>query len=115
MTRRGVPPLRFEVRAADLPLVPRDPDSPWLLAPPDVARALRRMQAAGPPLGSNAALRVHRGVITGANAVLLVREAKPRLGDLASIRAEGRSEEHTSELQSRENLVCRLLLAHKNK
>jgi len=89
MTRRGVPPLRFEVRAADLPLVPGDPDSPWLLAPPDVARALRRMQAAGPPLGSHEALRVHRGVVTGANAVLLVREAKARLGDLASIRAEG--------------------------
>src|SRR5690606_41985190 len=28
---------------------------------------------------------------------------------------EGRSEEHTSELQSRENLVCRLLLAKKTK
>src|SRR5690606_42062946 len=28
--------------------------------------------------------------------------------------ASGRSEEHTSELQSRENLVCRLLLEKKN-
>src|SRR5690606_42130679 len=28
--------------------------------------------------------------------------------------AQGRSEEHTSELQSRENLVCRLLLEKKN-
>src|SRR5690606_40092807 len=28
---------------------------------------------------------------------------------------DGRSEEHTSELQSRENLVCRLLLENKNK
>src|SRR5690606_40569855 len=28
---------------------------------------------------------------------------------------EGRSEEHTSELQSRENLVCRLLLEKKNR
>src|SRR5690606_159674 len=28
--------------------------------------------------------------------------------------ADGRSEEHTSELQSRENLVCRLLLEKKN-
>src|SRR5690606_39491274 len=28
--------------------------------------------------------------------------------------AAGRSEEHTSELQSRENLVCRLLLEKKN-
>src|SRR5690606_34082809 len=81
--------LRFEVCTGDLPLVPGDPDSPWLLAPPDAARALRRMQAAGPPLGTHPALRVHRGVVTGANAVLLVREARPRLGDLASIRAEG--------------------------
>src|SRR5690606_40501832 len=31
------------------------------------------------------------------------------------IMAEGRSEEHTSELQSRENLVCRLLLEKKKK
>src|SRR5690606_40879309 len=30
-------------------------------------------------------------------------------------RADSRSEEHTSELQSRENLVCRLLLEKKNK
>src|SRR5690606_42143204 len=30
-------------------------------------------------------------------------------------RALGRSEEHTSELQSRENLVCRLLLEKKKK
>src|SRR5690606_41339084 len=29
-------------------------------------------------------------------------------------RYKGRSEEHTSELQSRENLVCRLLLEKKN-
>src|SRR5690606_41504692 len=29
--------------------------------------------------------------------------------------AEGRSEEHTSELQSRENLVCRLLLEKKKR
>src|SRR5690606_39914917 len=35
--------------------------------------------------------------------------ACPGLADLA-----GRSEEHTSELQSRENLVCRLLLEEKN-
>src|SRR5688572_32489279 len=31
------------------------------------------------------------------------------------IRAELRSEEHTSELQSQSNLVCRLLLEKKNK
>src|SRR5690606_40868417 len=32
----------------------------------------------------------------------------------AALPAFGRSEEHTSELQSRENLVCRLLLEKKN-
>src|SRR5690606_42121934 len=34
---------------------------------------------------------------------------------LAGCTEEYRSEEHTSELQSRENLVCRLLLEKKNK
>src|SRR5690606_40635575 len=32
-----------------------------------------------------------------------------------SAKYQGRSEEHTSELQSRENLVCRLLLAKKTR
>src|SRR6266511_5179778 len=34
-------------------------------------------------------------------------------GDLVDRRAVERSEEHTSELQSRENIVCRLLLEKK--
>src|SRR5690606_40525953 len=38
-----------------------------------------------------------------------ITKTAPRKGDNA------RSEEHTSELQSRENLVCRLLLEKKNK
>src|SRR5690606_39305653 len=38
------------------------------------------------------------------------------LGDLQEVSARSlRSEEHTSELQSRENLVCRLLLEKKKK
>src|SRR5690606_41456075 len=32
---------------------------------------------------------------------------------ISSVRCKNRSEEHTSELQSRENLVCRLLLEKK--
>src|SRR5436309_9695263 len=36
-----------------------------------------------------------------------------RLADLLGMRRLFRSEEHTSELQSRENLVCRLLLEKK--
>src|SRR5437588_7425082 len=34
-------------------------------------------------------------------------------GQPAAVRAEGRSEEHTSELQSHSDLVCRLLLEKK--
>src|SRR5215475_15728814 len=39
------------------------------------------------------------------------REARPGVHEVA----RDRSEEHTSELQSRENLVCRLLLEKKKK
>src|SRR5690606_41678827 len=38
-----------------------------------------------------------------------------RAVDVHRVADRGRSEEHTSELQSRENLVCRLLLEKKNK
>src|SRR5690606_40079888 len=38
-----------------------------------------------------------------------------KLGEKTSEQIQKRSEEHTSELQSRENLVCRLLLEKKNK
>src|SRR3712207_7775505 len=37
----------------------------------------------------------------------------PRVGEGAPLVAEERSEEHTSELQSRQYLVCRLLLEKK--
>src|SRR3712207_8072368 len=36
------------------------------------------------------------------------------LGLVEAVRAKARSEEHTSELQSRQYLVCRLLLEKKN-
>src|SRR5690606_41030349 len=41
------------------------------------------------------------------------RDVLDALEDLAERLGEPRSEEHTSELQSRENLVCRLLLEKK--
>src|SRR5438105_9495793 len=41
--------------------------------------------------------------------------ARDRLGDRRLANARGRSEEHTSELQSRVDLVCRLLLEKKKK
>src|SRR5256886_6889809 len=42
--------------------------------------------------------------------------ARPRVGDVAWLHVRNvRSEEHTSELQSQSNLVCRLLLEKKKK
>src|SRR2546429_6225451 len=43
------------------------------------------------------------------------RHARPRGGGARAKRARERSEEHTSELQSRLHLVCRLLLEKKKK
>src|SRR2546427_3329929 len=50
--------------------------------------------------------------------VLTRREADKLVGGLKQVEKEiagGRSEEHTSELQSQSNLVCRLLLEKKKK
>src|SRR3712207_7408344 len=61
-------------------------------------------------------------VLEDERAVRLRERAHHRLarGEVAAavardVRREGRSEEHTSELQSRQYLVCRLLLEKKKK
>src|SRR5690606_41877114 len=77
-------------------------------------RTFRSVQMAGRPdhpaggrTGSRyAPARSHRRFAGRAQGAV----AAPLRGD-----RRGRSEEHTSELQSRENLVCRLLLEKKNK
>src|SRR5690606_41957428 len=51
----------------------------------------------------------------GSNVQFEVRELLPARATDDSDSTAWRSEEHTSELQSRENLVCRLLLEKKNK
>src|SRR5690606_37412858 len=48
------------------------------------------------------------------DAVLSYKVASQRIRALLGLQSLTRSEEHTSELQSRENLVCRLLLEKKN-
>src|SRR6266511_4642899 len=63
-------------------------------------------------------LRVLRGVGVPVADLLPLRCGGPRRGPGAPAyarRVNARSEEHTSELQSRENLVCRLLLEKKKK
>src|SRR2546430_8667299 len=57
---------------------------------------------------------VHIHIFRYADMLLLDAEAKVETNDLAGAQAI-RSEEHTSELQSQSNLVCRLLLEKKNK
>jgi hypothetical protein len=89
MVRRGTEPLEFRARAADLPLFEGDPASPWLIAPPEVAVVLRRMQRAGRPLGEHPGFRVRRGVMTGANEVLVLSSVSPKLGGLARVEATG--------------------------
>src|SRR2546430_8625794 len=59
----------------------------------------------GQKVGPAAALGPEQLALTCAEAVLLVHDRE----------AEVRSEEHTSELQSQSNLVCRLLLEKKKK
>src|SRR2546422_2565169 len=65
-----------------------------------------------------------QGVVAGINAVRRIRGSEPvilgrddaYLGVLVDdLVTRGRSEEHTSELQSRLHLVCRLLLEKKKK
>src|SRR3712207_7270861 len=54
-----------------------------------------------------------RFVVEAERAPLPARDADPR-GLFGQLLVERRSEEHTSELQSRQYLVCRLLLEKKN-
>src|SRR5690606_41702544 len=55
------------------------------------------------------------GVIVGDRAAVVTGVEQLELVPQADAGDDGRSEEHTSELQSRENLVCRLLLEKKKK
>src|SRR5690606_40999151 len=65
--------------------------------------------------------RVLGGVVVGKQALLdeltmFIRHTGPAMSAFnAWLLSKSRSEEHTSELQSRENLVCRLLLEKKKK
>src|SRR2546421_7362525 len=59
---------------------------------------------------SQSSPRVRSGPVGGHHRRARVHS---RLRDVASV--QGRSEEHTSELQSRSDLVCRLLLEKKKK
>src|SRR5690606_40039774 len=94
---RGSFPTR---RSSDLPLVSQQGD----LKKQAALRAVT-LVASGMTVGLG----------TGSTATHFVAELGRRLaaGELARVVGVPRSEEHTSELQSRENLVCHLLLEKK--
>ncbi len=92
MIRRKHAPMTFSSRAEQLPFDPRNPRSIWLLAPAGVRSALSRMLESGSSIASQ--LQIRRGVVSGANAALIVTESVGKLGDLAWIRSEGGFEAH---------------------
>ena len=63
--------LSWEIEQEELPLYKGDPASPWLMAPPKVVLAMRKMQKAGPRLGD--VFSVNMGVKTAANNIFFVK------------------------------------------
>src|SRR5258706_8691788 len=59
--------------------------------------------------------RAHRDLVAGPQRVRLDARPHQRTRAFGLDAPQGRSEEHTSELQSLTNLVCRLLLEKKKK
>src|SRR6266496_5344012 len=78
-----------------------------------VPRASVEMTTAASAVRTGTAVRPR----PGSNAIRtpVTSEGRPPLRARAPAIAPGRSEEHTSELQSRRDLVCRLLLEKKKK
>src|SRR3712207_7864816 len=75
-------------------------------------RSAVRTRPAGPEVLDKATLTNHNG-----EKRVLARARRPTVGSAALLRERQvalRSEEHTSELQSRQYLVCRLLLEKNN-
>src|SRR3712207_7121136 len=68
---------------------------------------LFRSRRRHPTRGGSSAYRNHRATAD--------RRERPRKHNTRTSPRDNRSEEHTSELQSRQYLVCRLLLEKKNK
>src|SRR5438034_7552989 len=74
------------------------------------ADVLKNGSHAGPVARRGAHLQPHTGEEIGHPVVIFLRPLGQRV--IVAVRA-GRSEEHTSELQSHSDLVCRLLLEKK--
>src|SRR2546430_13560543 len=76
-------------------------------------RSSHKLLKAGPPSASQPAVRDDRGRIREGDYVVVIVEDDLKFASALLDVARERSEEHTSELQSQSNLVCRLLLEKK--
>jgi SAM-dependent methyltransferase len=105
--------LEFVARQDSLPLLTYDRESPWLLVPPLVLKAFRRMQGDGghlrPMLGEMMGHQPQRGVLTSLNDVFIVKrvEAVPEAQDEVVIYTEGFYNKRLSE-QERLNYRARI-------
>src|SRR5690606_40119999 len=82
----------------------------------DLSSTAESVSAGAPSNRSSLRWGWSHSTVDGAGSGSATPEPKVRAQALRAARVTvSRSEEHTSELQSRENLVCRLLLEKKNK
>src|SRR5207302_9854974 len=99
-----------------LPTPPRSPLVPYTTLFRSTGPGRRRNRGPGAPGSPPAATASDRSGDTGPDTDQDHRRAAHRPMRLLPVGCPvRRSEEHTSELQSRENLVCRLLLEKKKK
>ena len=64
--------LSWIIEETDILLKEDDPESPWIMAPPDVVKCFRKLQKSGPRLGD--IVDIMRGIVTAANNIFFVRE-----------------------------------------
>src|SRR3712207_8085547 len=94
-------------------MIRRPPRSPLFPYTPLFRSAGRQLPPSARPRRRLGRRRFHVAVEPGDHLVEGVLDRLPRLVAMGLVGE--RSEEHTSELQSRQYLVCRLLLEKKNK
>src|SRR5690606_41514362 len=106
----------------DIDLMPMESEAKRRARVAQMGLSTTRMDTKAKNLSGGERARLLMGLITFNGPGMLVLDEPTNHLDIDSRDAlvhalndyKGRSEEHTSELQSRENLVCRLLLEKKN-
>src|SRR5690606_41055967 len=99
-----------------LSLITRPPPTSTLFPYTTLFRSDDHQRSSEFDAGTTFTFRVQRLATTEAETSMDLHDILSRLNTtILEVLFHGRSEEHTSELQSRENLVCRLLLEKKKK